>query len=271
MIRGLGICARVVVAALCFAAATSRADLEREADAREMLRRAFENRYEIDTRLAIDLVVRGNGDREIRRRLVVATRRIDGRMHSLARFVYPEHLRGTTLLHIENGDRGDDHFVFMRSLGRMRRITSTQRADAFVGTDLSYEDLERRRIGDYEISSARWSRAAGEEVVVIEARPRFQASYSGISFVVAIRDHAILETRYTRRASEVPFKRVVTPRAHMRRVAGHTLPMRIWVENRSRGTRTDVTIERLEVDPNLEESLFTSAAIESGRPLPGLE
>jgi hypothetical protein len=47
--------------------------------------------------------------------------------------------------------------------------------------------------------------------------------------------------------------------------------MRIWVENRSRGTRTDVTIERLEVDPNLEESLFTSAAIESGRPLPGLE
>jgi hypothetical protein len=271
MIRGLGIGAGIAVAALSITAASSRADLEDEVGVRELLRRAFENRYEIDTRLAIDLVVRGHGARGIRRRLVVATRRIDGRMHSLARFLYPEHLRGTTLLHIENRDRNDDHFVFMRSLGRMRRITTTQRADAFVGTDLSYEDLERRHVGDYEIGSIRSSRADGEEVVIVEARPRFEASYSRISFVVAIQDHAILETRYTRRASDAPFKRVVTPRAHMRRVSGHTLPMRMWVENRSRGTRTDVTIERLEVDPNLDESLFTSAAIESGRPLPGLE
>jgi hypothetical protein len=64
---------------------------------------------------------------------------------------------------------------------------------------------------------------------------------------------------------------VMMPRAHMRRVAGHSLPMQMRVENRSRGTRTDVRIEILEVDPDLEPGFFTSAAIESGRPLPGLE
>jgi hypothetical protein len=219
----------------------------------------------------IDLVVRNARSRSLRRRLAVATRQIDGRMHSLGRFLHPEHLRGTTLLHIENPDRSDDHFLFMPSLGRMRRVTSSQRSDAFVGTDLSYEDLERRRVGDYEIGSMHRSRVDGEPVVIVEARPRFEASYERISFTVATRDHAILETRYSKRASEHPFKRVVTPRAHTRSVAGHALPMRMWVENRSRGTRTDVTIEKLEVDPQLDESLFSSAAIESGRPLRGVE
>jgi len=239
--------------------------------ARALLQRAFENRYEIDTRFALEIVVRGRDGPGLRRRLVVATRRIDGRLHSLARFLHPEHLRGTTLLHIENHDRDDDHFVFMRSLGRMRRIAASQRADAFVGTDLSIQDLERRRIEDFEVESARRARVEGEAVVIVEARPRFPASFARVSFAVAVRDRAILETRYLRGASEIPFKRVVTPRAHMRDVAGHALPMRMWVENRSRRSRTDVTIERLEVDPGIEASLFTSAAIESGRPLRGLE
>jgi hypothetical protein len=271
MMGGLGIGACSVVVALSFVAAAAHADLQNAEEVQELLGRAFANRYEIDTRVEIDLVVRGHGPRGIRRRLVVATRRIDGRMHSLARFLHPEHLRGTTLLHIENRDREDDHFIFMPSLGRMRRITTTQRADAFVGTDLSYEDLERRRVADYEIVGSEPALAGDEKVLVIEARPRFQASYAVVSFVVAIQDHAILETRYTRRASEVPFKRVMMPRAHMRRVAGHSLPMQMRVENRSRGTRTDVRIEILEVDPDLEPGFFTSAAIESGRPLPGLE
>jgi hypothetical protein len=242
-----------------------------DGEGREALRRAFENRYDIDTFVVIDLVVRNAGSRGLRRRLAVATLRIDGRMHSLGRFLLPEHLRGTTLLHIENPDRSDDHFLFMPSIGRVRRITASERSDAFVGTDLSYEDIERRRVEDYEIESTRRSETDGEPTLTLDARPRFAAAYARISFVIATRDHAILETRYFKRASREPFKRAVTPRAHMRSVGGHALPMRMWVENRSRGTRTDVTVEKIDADPRLDPSLFTSASIESGRPLPGLE
>jgi len=271
MRRVRGIAVGLALALAWATPSDSPAEPAGEPDARELLRRAFENRYEIDTRVALSLVVRGRDGRGVRRRLVVVTRRIDGRMHSLARFVHPEHLRGTTLLHIENRDRQDDLFLFLRSLGRMRRITASQRSDAFVGTDLSYQDLERRRVEDLEIGPARRGRVDGEEVVIVDARPRSEGSFARLSFVVATRDHAILETRYFRRAGEDPSKRVVMPRARMREVGGHVLPMRMWVENRSRGTRTDVTIEAIEVDPELAPGLFTSAAIESGRPLGGLE
>ena len=32
-----------------------------------------------------------------------------------------------------------------------RRLSSSQRADSFFGTDLSYEDVEPKRISDYEV------------------------------------------------------------------------------------------------------------------------
>ena len=115
-----------VLLALCVHPGAVSADDEAAA----WLRRAFANRYEVDTSFRIELVVRNAAGESLERRLVVATKTIGGRLHSLGRFTDPEHLRGTTVLNIERADRGEDHFLYLRSLGRIRRIATSQRADS---------------------------------------------------------------------------------------------------------------------------------------------
>jgi len=240
-------------------------------DARSLLARTFSNRYDVDTREIVDIAVRDGHGAVRRRRLEVATKRIGGRLHSIGRFTDPEYLRGTAILSIENADRSDDHFLYLRTLQRVRRLSVRQRADAFMGTDLAYEDLERRRVDDYDVRFLAPAAVAGEAVRVVEGRPRFDSAYARVEFFIASADGAILETRYYKREAERPFKLLRAPRAGTRTFAGHALPTHLVVENFVRRTVTEVWIEQLAVNPDLDDGLFTSAALEVGRPIPGLD
>ena len=265
----LGIAAAIGLALA--APAAGEAEDARAASAEELLTRAFDNRYEVDTRSVVRLVVSGGRGAATQRRLAVATKRIDGRLHSLGRFSEPDYLRGMTILSIENARGGGDHFVYFRELAKLRRITSSQRADSFVGTDLSFEDFERRRVADYRLELRQPEKLGGEPVHVVAGTPRYASGYARVEFRIARADAAILETRYFKRDAESAYKVIHTPRADTKRIGEHSLPTRIRVENFARGTQTEAWIEQLAVDPGLEDGLFSAAAVEVGRPIPGLE
>ena len=106
---------------------------------------AFANRYQVNAASNIELVIRSDSGSEQRRHVQFITKMIDGRLHSIARLTKPEYLRGMTILTIEQKKRDHDAFIFLPSLGKVRRVTSAQKDDAFFGSDLVYEDLERRQ------------------------------------------------------------------------------------------------------------------------------
>ncbi|HEY8152551.1 MAG TPA: outer membrane lipoprotein-sorting protein [Myxococcota bacterium] len=261
----------LALSSILSAHAAGEAEGDRSAAADRVLERAFHNRYEVDTREYIEVVVRSPESELSRRRLVVATKRIDGRLHSLGRFLAPEYLRGMTILSIENARGSGDHFVYLREVAKLRRISIGHRADAFMGTDLTYEDFERRRVSHYRAELRPASALSGEPVDVISALPRYPSGYARVEFWIARSDAAILETRYFKQAAGSPYKVIHAPRADTRQIGGHALPTRILVENLARGTQTEVRIEQLSVDPGLDDAIFTAAAVEVGRPIPGLE
>lgn len=258
-----------VFVALSFAAGAGAAVADPSAAART-LERAFDNRYGVDLTQRVHLTVRNSVGAERRRVVEMATKRIDGRLHSLGRFTYPEHLRGTTLLVIENRHRNDDHFVYLPSHQRIRRITSSQRADSFMGTDLTYEDFERRYVEDYTIERQKTGVLGGEPVFVIAVRPRFDSAFDVTEFYIAKSDFAILEIRYYKGDFERLAKILHTPRSGTRMIGGHVLATVMRMENLFRRTETAVRFEQITVDPDLDEGLFTSSALEGGRPIPGL-
>jgi len=59
----------------------------------------------------------------------------------LFRFDAPSDLRGTALLIHENQNGDDDIWLYLPAIGRSRRIVSSARKDAFVGSEFSYADL----------------------------------------------------------------------------------------------------------------------------------
>ncbi len=236
-----------------------------------ILKRALAPHDVVSSRQIMDITIRNEVGEEQKRRLAVAAKLIDGRLHSIGRFIEPEYLRGTTILNIENPDRADDHFLYLRTLERIRRVSMSQRADAFMGTDLTYQDFERRTVDDFVLELRPASRVQGEAVSVVSGRPRFQAAYDRIEFFVAEEDGWILEARYFKGDADQPYKVLHAPRKGMQRFGTHMIPTHLIVENRSRRTETTVRIHDLTINPELADHLFTASSLEVGRPIPGLE
>jgi hypothetical protein len=254
--------------ALAFAAHATPPEDAHPAQAPALLERAFANRYDVELTSRIELVVRSADGQERRRTLQAMSKVIDRRMHSIGRLVEPEHLRGMTMLMVEAQDRSHDVFLYLPSLALVRRISTAQRGDAFFGTDVTYEDLERQRAQDFELRSVRTEEWEGEPVHRIDAVPKRAYQYARVRFTLAVADLSILRTEYFKRGADTPYRVIRAPRAAMIEQAGHVLPTRLVVESRDHGTTTEVRIENLRVDPRLDPRLFSVKTLQSQRPLP---
>src|SRR4029453_7029617 len=87
----------------------------------------------------------------------------------LIRFTYPNDIRGTSFLVWEHPSAEDERFLFLPSLGRVRRIAGSETQDSFVGSDFTYEDIGGRELDEYTYGfsgadgeSASWSEFAGQ-------------------------------------------------------------------------------------------------------------
>ena len=67
----------------------------------------------------------------------------------LIRFTYPNDIRGTGFLVWEHPTSDDERFLYLPSLGRVRRIAGTETQESFVGSDFTYEDIGGREFDDY--------------------------------------------------------------------------------------------------------------------------
>lgn len=237
--------------------------------AEAVLEAAFTNRYKIDLITTIELVMHGRGGQQRQRTIEAVTKVIDGRINSIGRLVAPEYLRGMTVLMIETDDRGQNAFVYMPSLGRVRRITTAQRGDAFFGSDVTYEDIERQHVDEFDFDGMEAGEFDGEPVYHVHVRPNRRYNYARAIFTIAQSDSAMLQTRYYKRDTDEPYRVIAAPRAHMVDLAGHVLPTRLKVENHMRGTHTEVQLSDLDIELEIPNRIFSVRTLESKAPLPG--
>jgi Outer membrane lipoprotein-sorting protein len=72
----------------------------------------------------------------------------------LIRFTYPNDIRGTAFLVWEHPQKDDERFLFLPSLGRVRRIAGAEAQESFAGTDFSYEEIGGREFDEYTYAFA---------------------------------------------------------------------------------------------------------------------
>jgi hypothetical protein len=100
-------------------------------------------------------------------------------MARLIRFHSPPELAGAAVLSLENADREADWWIYVPTYHVTRRIPSRNRSEAFMGTDMSYEDLTDLRLDHYTF------RLAGADTIediacrLLEAQP---VESSGMSY-----------------------------------------------------------------------------------------
>jgi hypothetical protein len=180
-------------------------------------------------------------------------------------FNSPAGQKGTRFLSMENGTGGTDQWIFLPSLGKSRRIASSESGGSFMGTDFSYDDMSlmSREAGDDRHSIVREENLNGVACYVIQSIPN--ASDYQYSKTVSWVDKA-LNRIYTVELYDK--KGVLVKLLEMtdyEDVQGRDTAKTVKISTIAAGTSTTIYMDRIEYDMNIPESVFTTAYLETGR------
>jgi len=227
-----------------------------------LLARAFENLYADDYVQTLELVTESRGMRALSRTLQITRKQSVRPGKALVRFLEPFDVRRTSVLILENDDASDDLYVYLPALGLTRRISAAQRADAFFGTDLSYEDIEPKHAGDYV---ARYlPREAGHECVPVELVPDdgFESTYERMVSCIGVERALIHWTDFYRHGRGL--KRLEVDLGQIREIGRRRVPFAMTMRTLRTASQTLVRTQRYELTGEIPERLFSTWNLEAG-------
>lgn len=91
---------------------------------------------------------------------------------SLMRFLEPADVAGTGFLVWEHKKKDDDQWLYLPAQKKVRRISSDEKDDSFMGTDFSYEDLGSHHLDDYAYVLLPDEPYDGHECYVVKGVPK---------------------------------------------------------------------------------------------------
>ena len=86
-------------------------------------------------------------------------------------FDEPADVKGTALLTFTHKTGGDNQWLFLPALKRVKRISSSNRSGPFVGSELAYEDFTSQEVEKYAYRYLRDEAVDGADCFVVERRP----------------------------------------------------------------------------------------------------
>jgi hypothetical protein len=254
-----------VLIALSFArVGISDSENSNGSSASSLLSRAFSNLYGSDYVQVMTLETQSGTGRTMKRRMQVTRKQSDKQGKALMRFLDPFDVRKTAILLLENQVGSDDLYVYLPAAGLTKHLSNAQRADAFFGTDLAYEDIEPKYASDYEAHFVDAASESGEACKVVEAipKPDLGSSYEKmVSCIEPVRG-VIRWTDLYRHKRIV--KRIEIELNSVREIGSRLVAFVMNVDSPERGTSTRIVTESYEARPSIPESLFSTWNLESG-------
>jgi hypothetical protein len=190
---------------------------------------------------------------------------------TLVRFSYPNDIRGTAFLVWEQPTGDDERFLFLPSLGRVRRVASAEAQESFAGSDFTYEDIGGREFDDYTYRLVEgggvvddWTAPDGTRhpVHVLESRhraagARFPRIVSLVRRDVFVGVRAVIHNR--RGEAQKTFEAL-----RVEKVGAYWTVLRMRMADALQRTRTDLEIEKIEYDVGLTSDDFSRRELERG-------
>jgi len=180
-------------------------------------------------------------------------------------FQSPANVAGTRFLTMDNAAGGTDQWIFLPSLGRVRRIAASESGGNFMGTDFSYDDISSmdRAISADTHRLLREEALNGRTCYVIESIPRDTSyQYSRTVTWVDKESNIIYKAEMFNRRGELA---KIMEMSDFRDVQGRLSPMQTKISTVSAGTSTTIFMEIMRYDDPIPDGVFTTAFLETGR------
>lgn len=95
---------------------------------------------------------------------------------SLMTFDRPRDIEGTALLTYSHIKDADDQWLYLPAVKRVKRISSSNKAGAFVGSEFAFEDFSTQQTGKFSYTWLRDEACSAMQCHVVERKPLYEAS-----------------------------------------------------------------------------------------------
>jgi len=180
-------------------------------------------------------------------------------------FQQPSTVAGSRFLTLENPSGADDRWIYLPSLGRVRRIAASEGSGSFMGTDFSYDDISATsRSADADNHSIlREETLGGAACYVIQSAPK-DSSFQYSRMVQWIAKDTLIMVKielYDRRNTLVK----TVEMSNVQNIQGRQTPTVMKMTTHAAGTSTTITNEITKYDDPIPEQVFTVEFLETGR------
>lgn len=191
----------------------------------------------------------------------------EARVQVLLRVSEPARTAGTALLILDRAADQPELYVRLPELERVRRIRSRRLRGPVLGTDFSYEDLERLRepLEKAALELVGIADVEGRPAWLLEAVPHADedSEYSRVLTWVE-QEHCLPIRIDLFEGDDRLRKRLEAPVSELRPVGSGMLPHRFVMHDLRRESRTVVRVERVELVSDLPAEQFTKQALQDG-------
>jgi hypothetical protein len=180
-------------------------------------------------------------------------------------FQRPASVAGTRFLTMDNASGGEDRWIFLPSLGKIRRVAASEGSGNFMGTDFSYDDISSmdRDINADTHTLLREEALEGNSCYVIQSVPKdsgYQYAKT-LTWIDKARSLVYKTEMYNQRDELIK----VTEISSYQDIQGRLTPMQTKVSTLAAGTSTTIHVDLIKYDDPIPEGVFTTAFLETGR------
>jgi outer membrane lipoprotein-sorting protein len=192
------------------------------------------------------------------RAMDVVSRRVQKRLKMLIRFRAPADIAGTAFLLLEGEGGATEQYMYLPSLAQTRRIVGAARRGAFLGSDLTYGDLEQSHLRSASHALLPEEAVGDTPCYLVESTLAADAPYA------KIRTWVRKDNRLPQRARFFDARGAVVKTVYTRRIKTvDDVPAIVEARiEAASGRATTIVVEEVTRTASLPDSAFTPTALE---------
>ncbi|MEN8258021.1 MAG: outer membrane lipoprotein-sorting protein [Thermodesulfobacteriota bacterium] len=186
-------------------------------------------------------------------------------------FIEPADVRDTAFLTYDyySGEKDDDQWIYLPELHKTKRIASSDKSSAFMGSDFSYSDMNRRVLDEWSYKVLKESTVGGHKVWLVETTPVnkvVEERYGYTKSVLFIRQDIFFPVRavhWLKEGKRIKYMEV----KKLEQIDG------VWVatethmkttKNKKTSHKTIMRWSNVKMNQAIDEGMFTIRRIEKG-------
>ncbi len=171
-------------------------------------------------------------------------------------FDTPKDVKGTAFLSFSHALKPDDQWLYLPALKRTKRISSSNKAGPFMGSEFAYEDLSSFEIEKYNYKFIKDDTYEGQAVFVVESTPNYKHSgYSRLINFIDKAEYRVLKTDYYDRNNKL--LKTLHNKNYKQFLDKYWRPLLMEVTNHQTQKKTSLEWSDFEFKTGLGDSDFT--------------